>query len=238
MLKKTINALITVASIAFAASALAAVTPAETAQIKARLQLVAPGIKVDAISRVGQSGLFEVTSGRNVLYVDSTMHYVLEGSLVDIDSKVNLTEQRTAELNKINFSSLPVRDAIVTIKGNGKRKLAIFSDPDCPFCKRLEGELANLDNVTIYTYLFPIVSLHPNAYNKSVSVWCAPDRAKAWSTAMKGEELPAANCNTPVERTVELGRKLGINATPTLVFVDGKRVPGAIPASRIDALLN
>ncbi len=239
MLKKTASILLSLASMVLATNNwAAAVTPAETAKITARLQILSPGIKVDSVSKVDQSDIYEVVTGRNVLYVDSSMRYLMEGNLVDIDKNLNLTEARTEQLNKIDFSTLPTRDAIVTVKGNGKRKLAIFSDPDCPYCKRLENELASLNNVTIYTYLFPIVSLHPNAYTRSVSIWCAPNRAKAWDTAMKGGELAAANCTTPVDRTVELGKKLGINGTPTLVFASGKRVPGAIPVAQIETLLN
>ncbi|WP_394779663.1 DsbC family protein [Undibacterium sp.] len=239
MLKKIASILIAITSMAFAAGSIAAaVTPAETAKVIARVQQLSPGVKVDSVSKVDQSDLYEVVVGRNVIYVDGSMRYVMEGNLVDIDKKANLTEARVEQLNRIDFSTLPTRDAIVTVKGNGKRKLAVFSDPDCPYCKRLENELAALNNVTIYTYLFPIVSLHPNAYTRSVSVWCAPNKAKAWDIAMKGGELAPAKCTTPVDRTVELGQKLGINGTPTLVFASGKRVPGAIPAAQIESLLN
>ncbi|GGC74743.1 DsbC family protein [Undibacterium terreum] len=213
------------------------VTPQETARIASQLNQVSPGLKIDKITKLEKSDFYEVIAGRTILYVDSSMHYVFQGNLIDIDNKINLTEKRSEELNKIEFSSLPVADAIVTVKGNGKRKLAIFSDPDCPYCKKLETELASLTDVTIYTYLFPIISLHPNSVDRATSVWCAPDRAKAWSIAMKSGDLAKAQCNTPIARTIDFGKKVGINATPTMIFSNGKRVPGMIPAEQIDKLL-
>lgn len=212
--------------------------PLDKAAVATRLQALIPGAQIDKVSRIGQSGIYEVVMGTQVLYVDASLRYLLDGNLIDIEKRVNLTAARSTQLNRVDFSSLPTADAIVTVKGDGRRKLAVFSDPDCPYCKRLEGELAKLDNVTIYTYLYPIVSLHPKAAERSVSVWCAPDRAKAWTAAMTGGTVTPARCDSPVPRTVELGKRLNINATPTLIFADGQRGLGAMPASQIEAQLN
>lgn len=210
---------------------------ADTERIAARLQKLSPNIKIDSISRVEAAGWYEVVSGDRLFYVDPTARFVMEGSLIDIDRRINLSEARLQEINKVAFAALPKADAIVSVKGRGERKLAIFSDPDCPYCRKLERELAKLDNVTIYTYLMPLVSIHPDAQGRAVSVWCAPDRERAWATAMQGGALAPAHCATPIERNLKLGARLGINGTPTLIFADGRRVPGAIPSDQIEQLL-
>jgi len=207
-------------------------------RIKARLNQLAPEVKVDKVTPAEAPGMFEVVSGRHVFYTDASARYVFEGSLIDIERKVNLTEARTERLNRVDFNTLPLSDAIVSVKGNGKRKMAIFSDPDCPYCRKLEVQLASVDNVTIYTFLFPIAQLHSNATERAISVWCSPDRVKAWGIAMKGGSLPSLHCDTPVDRNIALGNKLGVNGTPTMIFADGRRVPGLIPAAQIETLLN
>lgn len=212
-------------------------TPAEVAKITEKLTRISPGEKIDKITKIEALNLFEVSSGHSVVYVDGTARFLFQGELLDLDNQVNLTEKRVNELNKVDFNSLPVADAIVSVKGNGKRKLAIFSDPDCPYCKKLEVELAKLKDVTIYTYLYPIVSLHAKSLDRATSVWCSPDRAKSWETAMKSGDLPSAHCETPISRNIELGRKLGVYGTPTLIFSNGKRVPGLIDVDQINGLI-
>jgi thiol:disulfide interchange protein DsbC len=136
---------------------------------------------------------------------------------------------------------LPLNQAIKVVKGNGSRKLAVFSDPDCPFCKQLEQQaLVGLNDVTIYTFLFPLAELHPDAANKAKAIWCAQDRTRAWQDWMLNGQLPkgATTCATPVEENAELGKKLGIRGTPLLIFANGKRVSGAIPAQEIEARLS
>jgi thiol:disulfide interchange protein DsbC len=142
-------------------------------------------------------------------------------------------------LNRVEFSSLPLDLAIRKVKGTGERKLAVFSDADCPFCAKLETELKGIDNVTIYTFLYPIDQLHPDAARKSRAIWCAPDRAKAWDDFFVSGKLPdnAGDCKHPVQATAELGRKLRVNATPTLVFADGSVIPGALPAAQLEQQL-
>jgi thiol:disulfide interchange protein DsbC len=141
------------------------------------------------------------------------------------------------ELTKIDFSTLPLDQAIKVVKGNGNRKIAVFSDPDCPYCKRLEkDELSKIDNVTIYTFLYPLEQLHPDAGRKARAIWCAPDRNKAWENWILNGQLPngATECETPLDKVAALGRKLGVNSTPTIFLPNGKRVQGALPAEELE----
>ena len=160
---------------------------------------------------------------------------------MDLKSHSNLTEQRRSELSTVDFSRLPLDKAIVKVKGDGSRKLAIFTDPDCPYCKQLEKELSGVSNVTVYIFLFPLAQLHPDAPRKAKAVWCAADRVKAWDDLMlSGQEPPApkAGCETPIADIARVGEELHINGTPGLIFSNGKLVPGAIPAADIEKLLN
>ena len=164
-------------------------------------------------------GIFEVLlSPRQIVYTDSTASYVLVGQLFDVTKEVSLTETRLAELNRMGFSSLPMNHAIKTVRGNGSRSLVVFSDPDCPYCKRLERDmLSKLDNVTIYTFLFPL-DHHPDAARKANVIWCAHDKSKAWQDWMQGDKLPTTQnaCSAPLDANLALGQKLGVRATPTL----------------------
>jgi thiol:disulfide interchange protein DsbC len=172
-----------------------------------------------------------------IVYTDAKVTYVLVGNAYEAATRKNITEARTRELSRIAFDSLPLELAMKKVKGNGSRRLAIFSDADCPFCARLETELKNIDNVTIYTFLYPIDQLHPDAARKSKIIWCAPDKVKAWDTFFASGTLPANNgdCETPLAATGVLGKSLKVSATPTLVFADGSVVPGALPAQRLEA---
>jgi thiol:disulfide interchange protein DsbC len=157
--------------------------------------------------------------------------------LIDTKSKRNLTEERESKLSAIDFSALPLKDAITLVHGNGKRKLAVFEDPNCGYCKRFERDLAKVDNVTVYLFLMPV--LGPGSVEKSRNVWCAKDPAAAWTNLMQKDIAPAAaQCNTAaIERNLEFGRKYKITGTPTLVAQDGTRVPGAIDSAKIERLL-
>jgi thiol:disulfide interchange protein DsbC len=175
-----------------------------------------------------------------VLYADESFDYLIDGNIISTKTMSNLTEQKKRKLSAIPFADLPFEYAIKKVKGTGERKMAVFSDPDCPFCKRVEGDLAKLDNVTIYMFLYPIESLHPNAPNVAKRIWCSPDKAKAWDDYLQRGIAPGtdASCQNPVDKIVEFGRKKGINGTPTLVFESGARVPGAISAAQIENYLS
>ena len=184
-------------------------------------------------------GLFELrVNGNEIYYTDADGNFLIKGDLIDTKLRRNLTEERVEKLNAINFEALPLKDAFTIVRGNGKRKLAVFEDPNCGYCKRFERDLQKVDNVTVHMFLLPI--LGPDSAEKSKNVWCAKDKSKAWLDWMVRDAAPkAASCDTTaLERNVEFSRKYKINGTPTLVFVDGTRVPGAISTAQIEKQLN
>ena len=184
-------------------------------------------------------GWYEVYAGGRLFYTDEDVNYFFLGNIVEAKSMSNITAQRLQKLSAIKFESLPLDFAIKTVKGNGKRKVAVFSDPDCPYCKRLEKDIANVTDVTIYTFLYPIPSLHPDAARKSKAIWCAPNRQKAWDDYMlRGVLATEKSCDSPIDEIQAVGQKYKMNGTPTLVFADGRVVPGAIPTSDMETYLN
>jgi thiol:disulfide interchange protein DsbC len=187
-------------------------------------------------------GIFEVdVQGNQVVYVDQKVNYIMVGDLIDVKTGVSLTEQRQAQLSNVPWNLLPLNQAIKEVRGSGARKLAVFTDPDCPFCKRLEREsLEGVDNVTIYTFLFPLTELHPDALHKSKQIWCSADRAATWKAFMHdGKELTGPDtCTTPIESNLALGQKFGINGTPALIFANGRMISGAIPKDQLEQALN
>ena len=209
----------------------------EAAAVKKALEQKLPGATVKGVTKTPYFGLYEVQLEDQLIYTDVKANYVVLGSIYDTNSKKNLTEQRQRELTRVAFDSLPLDLAFKRVKGTGERKLAIFSDADCPFCARLEHELKNIDNVTIYTFLYPIDQLHPDAARKSRMIWCSEDKAKAWDEFFSTGALPdnTGDCDNPVVATNALGQKLKVSATPTLVFADGSVIPGALPASQIES---
>ncbi len=219
------------------APARAARLPGEAAQVKRLLEQKFEGATVGSVTKSPYFGLYEVLFDEQLVYTDAKVSYVLVGNVYDAATKKNLTEAKLRELSRVVFDSLPLDLAIKKVKGNGARRLAIFSDADCPFCARLENELKAIDNVTIYTFLYPIDQLHPDAARKSRIIWCAPDRVKAWDAFFESGALPTngGDCDNPLAATGQLGKKMRVAATPTLVFADGSVIPGALPAQRIEA---
>jgi thiol:disulfide interchange protein DsbC len=195
--------------------------------------------KIDEITKTPIPGLYEVRIGTEVLYTDEQGNHVVQGQIIDTRTRTNLTEERIEKLTAIDFSTLPLKDAFVIKQGTGARKLVIFSDPNCGFCKRLERDLMTVKDVTMYTFLFPI--LGPDSTAKSRDIWCAKDTAKVWRDWMIEGKAPPKNvgsCDTAaLDRNLELGRKYRVQATPNLVFEDGVRKPGALPAAQIEQLL-
>ncbi len=214
---------------------------ADEASVKAALQKKYPNqIQIESVTKTPLAGIYEVYADGQIHYTDEKASFLfLNATMVDTEKKTNLTEERMSKLSAINFDQLPLNLAFKRVKGNGSRRLVVFSDPDCPFCKRVEGDLAKLDNVTIYTFLYPIDSLHPQARDKAKRIWCSSDRVKAWDDALVRGVSPSASpaCDNPVDRTVELGNKYKVTGTPTLVFADGTRIPGAIPFEQIEQKL-
>jgi thiol:disulfide interchange protein DsbC len=214
---------------------------ANEANLKKAIEAAYPKFKVESVVKTPYAGLYEVFMGGQIVYTDEKLTFLIaEGRLVDPKTKKDVTGERLEELTKIDFNSLPLDQAIKVVKGNGSRKLVVFSDVDCPFCKRLEqNELSNISDVTIYTFLYPIESLHPDAAAKSKLIWCASNRVKAWNDWNFNNKLPAnaGNCEVPLERIGELARKVGVTSTPTLIFSDGKRMLGAQPHKEIEKSL-
>jgi thiol:disulfide interchange protein DsbC len=209
----------------------------DAAQVKKLLEQKFQGATVTTVSKSPYFGLYEAMFDEQLVYTDAKVTYVLVGNVYDAATRKNLTEAKMRELSRVAFDSLPLELAMKKVKGNGSRRLAVFSDADCPFCARLENELKTIDDVTIYTFLYPIDQLHPDAARKSKMIWCAPDKVKAWDAFFASGALPdnKGDCDTPLAATHDLGQKLKVNATPTMVFADGSVVPGALPAQRLEA---
>jgi thiol:disulfide interchange protein DsbC len=198
-----------------------------------------PGAQITSIKKTPFSGLFEVYLDDQLVYVDAKAQYVFTGDVIDLKNRSNLTQARLNALQAVKWDSLPFNNALKTVKGNGARKLVVFSDVDCPYCRKFEGELTKVDNITIYTFLYPIAGLHPKAVQASKQIWCAPDRNKAWDDYITGRTVPSndGQCANPVEANIALGNKLKVSGTPTLIFADGQRVPGMVPAAQLERLL-
>lgn len=211
---------------------------ADEASLKRAIEAAYPKFKIDSVVKTQYAGLYEVFMGGQIVYTDEKLTFLIaEGRLVDPKTKKDITGERLEELTKVDFNSLPLDQAIKVVKGNGSRKLVVFSDVDCPYCKRLEQkELVNITDVTIYTFLYPLVQLHPDSPEKSKAIWCASNRVKAWNDWIMNGQLPTTtgNCEVPLERVGELARKLGVTSTPTLIFADGKRMLGAQPYKEIE----
>ena len=210
-------------------------TPQES-EVKALLEKnMGEGAKVDAVVKTSYAGLYEVQSNGNIFYTDAKGEYVFAGQIFDAKNRTNLTKERVAEINKVKFSDLPLDLAMKKVKGDGKRVIAVFSDPNCGYCKRLEQSLKDLDNVTIYTFMFNILSA--DSAKKAKDVWCSADKNKAWEDWMqngKPAANAAANCEDPGAKVYELGKKLHIDGTPTIFFADGSRISGAIDAKAFE----
>lgn len=218
-----------------------AVATAQEAAIRQALGQRLPQLKaIDEVKAAGVSGLYEVrVNGSEIYYTDAKGDFLIDGQIIETKTRRNLTEERIAKLTAIPFDSLPIKDAFTLVRGNGQRKMAVFEDPNCGFCKRFERDLQKVDNVTVYLFLYPV--LGPDSLKKSHDIWCAKDRAAAWQDWMLREQAaPSAStmCDTAaVTRNVELGRKYKITGTPTLLFTNGLRIPGAVDNARVEQAL-
>lgn len=230
--------------IAFAVIGLAAAsTLAETAQEAAIKKAIEPrlgeGVKVDSVTKTPYGGLFEVRVGGDIFYTDAKGDYLFIGRVVDTKTLHDYTRARVDEINKIKFADLPFDSALKLVKGNGKRVIAVFEDPNCGYCKRFRQTLNEMNNLTVYTFMYNILS--EDSVTKSRNIWCSADRSKAWEEWMlKGktpEPAPASCTTTPHEKILALGQKLKITGTPTIFFTDGTRIPGAVDAKTLESKL-
>ncbi|KAB2898431.1 MAG: DsbC family protein [Burkholderiaceae bacterium] len=193
--------------------------------------------KIEEVRPTPMPGLYEVRVGTDLFYTDAKGNYLIQGELIDTKARRNLTEDRINKLTAIDFEALPFKDAFTIVRGDGSRKLAVFEDPNCGYCKRFERDMQNVNNVTVYLFLYPILS--PDSAEKSRNIWCAKDRAAAWHDQMLRDKIPpSASCDTTaLQRNLALGRKHKITGTPTLIFANGARVPGAIGSQDVEKRL-
>ena len=219
-----------------------AATPAtaQEAAIRKNLPERLPNLpKIDEVTKTPIPGLWEVRIGSEILYTDEQGQFLVQGEMIDLRARANLTRQRLDKLAAFDFDKLPLKDAIAIRQGKGTRKMAVFMDPNCGFCKRFERDVANLKDVTVYIYLYPI--LGQDSQTKSRDIWCARDPAQAWRDWMLANKLPSsapARCDfAAIERNVELGRKHRVNGTPATVFEDDSRLPGAVPGEQLEKQL-
>lgn len=220
----------------------AGVSLAQTAEanikklLQNRLGAEAP---IESVTKTPYSGLYEVKVGSELIYTDAEAKYVFIGRVLDTETSKDLTQARLDEINKIKFADLPLDLAAKTVKGNGKRVIAVFEDPNCGYCKRFRKSLNEMKDITVYTFFYPV--LGEDSLKKTKDLWCAPDKAKAWDAWMVDGKLPPAapaSCTTAgVDKVIELGKKHGVRGTPTIFFADGSRVPGAIDAKTLEQKL-
>lgn len=196
------------------------------------------GAKVSSVVKTPYLGLYEVYADGQIIYADEKVSTLMIGTLIDGKTMKNVTDERMQKLTAIKFTDLPLELAVKQVRGDGKRVFATFEDPNCGYCKKLAKEMVKLDNVTIYTFLYPILS--PDSLEKSKQIWCSADKAKAWNEWMVDGKAPSgkSDCDTAaVQKTVDTGRRLAINGTPTIFFADGERIPGAVPVAKIEQKL-
>jgi thiol:disulfide interchange protein DsbC len=212
----------------------------EIDSLRRTLRASMPDVQIGEIRRTPW-GMYEVVAnGINVFYTDARGEVGLFGRAIELKTRADLSQRRLAELRRVDFAHLPFDKAIVRVRGKGTRKLVLFADPDCPYCREIEPELARLDDVTIYTFLLPLPSIHPDAMRKATLIWCAPDRAKAWDDWMLRGKLPDGGdlgCATPILELTELAKRLNIVGTPGFIFADGELVPGTLSREQLEARL-
>ena len=199
-----------------------------TDKIKTELQKqFGSKIQIKSINPSPIPGIYEVAANSSIIYVDAQAKFLIQGSITDLKTGVNLTDAREDEMNRIQFSELPVQDSVKMVRGDGSRKMAVFADPNCGYCKTLEKSFLTMDNITVYTFLIPILSA--DSSTKSKAVWCASDPSKTWVNWMTTQTpLPSkTDCPNPLDKNLALAKKLGITGTPAIFFVDGSRIPGA-----------
>ena len=231
-----LNKFLSVTALLFASLLFSGYTHAQAEQqVKTEIQKkLGTNVKVRSVAASPVSGLYEVLVGNEIFYTDTSGKYLIQGEIIELASGKNLTELRQADLNRIKWVDLTQANAIKIVRGNGGRQLAVFSDPNCGYCKRLEKSLQQLDNVTIYTYLIPILS--PDSAQKSKQIWCSSDPYKSYTDWMINGISPSgkSDCNTPLDKNMAFAKTYGITGTPTLFFTDGSRFPGAVQINDIE----
>jgi thiol:disulfide interchange protein DsbC len=206
-------------------------------RVKAELQKKITDAPVDTVRKVSYGGLYEVLIGGDIFYTDAKAEFLVAGSIIDLKTKENVTEARMRQVNMIKWDTLPLDHAIKIVRGTGIRKIAIFEDPNCGYCKRLHRDLQGVNDLTMYIFLYPILS--PDSMEKSKAIWCSADPGQLWLDHMVKEAVIAGDskCTTPVDQNLALGQSKKIHGTPTIIFENGDRVPGAIPLADLEKKL-
>jgi len=233
-----LNVIKVLAGACAALSLTASLAIANEAEVRKNMQARYPGIPVESVTKTPLPGIYEVYANGAIVYTDEKVNYLFaEGRLVDAVKRTDLTAERLRKLQAIAFDTLPLDQSFRLVRGNGRRKVAYFADPNCGFCKKFEQELLAVNDVTIHVFMYPILS--QDSIDKSKAVWCSKDRARAWNDWMQKGIVPtgSGSCDNPVEKIVQFGQKKGINGTPTLIFADGSRVPGMIPAAEVQKMM-
>ena len=212
----------------------------QEASVKKLLQpKVGEGAVIESVAKTPFANIFEVKIGDELIYTDSEAKFIFIGRLIDAQSSRDLTQARLDEMNRIKFSDLPLDVAIKSVKGNGKRVIAVFEDPNCGYCKRFRKTINEMKDITVYTFMYNILS--DDSRIKSKNIWCSNDKLKAWDDWMVNGKTPATapdSCtSTPHEKVLEIGKKYKVTGTPTIFFTDGSRIPGAIDAKMLEAKL-
>ena len=236
---KAIGVALTLALSAWTFQSIAQPAPGDKADIEAVGKLFAERFDNPPVKAIRATpyGLYEVQMGNEIVYTDRQVSFVFDGTLIDAKTRKDVTAERLEQLSRIVFDDLPLDLAFKQVKGNGQRKIAIFEDPNCGYCKQLRQTLQKVDNLTVYTFLLPILS--PDSTQKVRDVWCAKDRGAVWDAWMlKGQVPPKADeCDVPIDRMLELGKKLSVRGTPAIFFANGSRVPGAISQQELEQRL-
>ncbi len=210
---------------------------ADEADIRKSIETLYGKVKVETVHKTGILGLYEVQVGHDIVYTDEKGSYFFVGDILDAKAHRNLTEERKNKLVQIKFADLPVDLAVKTVRGDGSRVFATFEDPNCVYCRKLAKDMAGMTDITMYTFLYPILAA--DSTDKAKAIWCAPDRSAAWRQWMIDGVLPqATSCSDPTDKVVALAQKLGIQGTPTIFFADGNRIPSYIPAAKLEEMLN
>ena len=209
----------------------------DTDKVKAALKKMVPDVPVDSVRKTPYFGLYEVIVGSDIYYTDDKAEFLVMGSIVNLKTKENVTELRQRQLNKVAFADLPLDSAVKIVRGNGSRKVAMFADPNCGYCKRFERDLLGVNDITVYVILYPILA--PDSIEKSKAVWCSADRGKAWIDLMV-RDIPVQGdtaCANPIDKNLAYGRGKRVSGTPTLIFEDGERIPGAMAIAEFEKRL-
>lgn len=212
---------------------------ADIQTLQQNLKTKYPEIQVKSVQNSPIKDVYEVYMGERIVYTNEEAKYFFVGNLIDLKEQKNLTEERMQTLKSIDVKSLPLKQAIKHVKGKGERVIYVFSDPDCPYCQNLEKELKNIDNLTVYLFLYPITRLHPNAESISQQIWCSKNQYQAWEDYLIDKKQPSSNksCTTPIEKNIALAKSLEVDGTPTFFLQDGTRISGVREAGEIELLL-